>query len=110
MPAGYSVYLVRNASGEVIYVGITGRTGWERWGEHLAEKGGEWLGQASRFEYVAVGLDTEKLALALEHDLMRQFRPRFNTQWSYQLKFGGPPTSVDIPRTNARIVLRISHE
>ena len=110
MPAGYAVYLVRDAAERVIYVGITGRTGWQRWAEHLADKGGEWLGQASRFEFVAVGLDTEKLALALEDDLMRQLAPRFNTQWTYLERFGTPPAAVDIPATNTGITLDLVHE
>ena len=110
MPAGYAVYLVRDAGGRVIYVGITGRPGWVRWTEHLADKSGEWLGQASRFEFTAVGLDTEKLALALEHDLMRELAPPFNRQWTYLERFGGPPAAVDIPSPNARIVLDLVHE
>lgn len=110
MPDGHAVYLVRNAAGDVIYVGVTSRTGWDRWGEHLAEKGGEWLGQAARFEFVAVGLPTEKLALALEHDFMSQLAPPYNKQWTYRSKFGGPPDAVDIPRTNAMIRLLLSHE
>ena len=110
MPDGHAVYLVRNTAGDVIYVGVTSRTGWERWGEHLAEKGGEWLGQASRFEFVAVGLATEKLALALEHDFMSQLAPPFNRQWTYRNRFGGPPNAVDIPTTNASIQLLLSHE
>jgi len=109
MPPGYAVYVVRSSSGRVIYVGITGRAGLARWGEHLAERGGEWLGQAARFEFVAVGLDTEKLALALEDDLMRQFAPQFNRQWTFKMIYRRPPLGVEIPRTNARIVLNLTH-
>jgi hypothetical protein len=109
MPEGYAVYRVKNSSGKVIYVGITGRTGWVRWTEHLAEQGLEWVGQASRFEFLEVGLDTEKMALALEDSLMRQFKPRFNSQWTYVEKFGSPPDPQDIPRSNARIVLDLTH-
>lgn len=110
MPEGHAVYRVRNAHDEVIYVGITSRTGWERWGEHLEQKGGEWLGQASQFEFVATGLATEKLALALEDDIMAQAKPEFNKQWTYRSRFGGPPGAADIPSFNANLVLQLSHE
>jgi hypothetical protein len=110
MPEGWTVYLVHDAGGQVIYVGVSSRQGWVRWSEHLRVKGGEWLGQASHFEFTAVGLDTERLALALEDDLMRQFRPRFNKQWTFLEKFGHPPLGVDIPRTNTSIVLSLIHE
>jgi hypothetical protein len=109
MPPGYAVYAVRNSSGRIIYAGITGRAGLARWGEHLAEKGGEWLGQAARFEFVAVGLDTERLALALEDDLMRQFAPQFNRQWTFEMIYRRPPLAAEIPPTNARIVLKLTH-
>jgi hypothetical protein len=72
-------------------------------------RGGEWLGQATRFEFVAVGLDSERLALALEDDLMRQLKPQFNRQWTFEMRFRRPPLGAEIPRTNARIVLDLSH-
>jgi GIY-YIG catalytic domain len=109
IPPGYAVYKVRNADGRVIYVGVTGRPNMARWREHLAEKGGEWLGQADRFEFVAVGLDTEKLALALEDDLMRELKPQFNRQWTFMKKFRRPPQGVEIPQTNTSIVLKLTH-
>ncbi len=107
LPHGYAVYVVRNSSGEVIYIGVTER-GWVRWGEYLAEKGGEWLGQASRFEFVAAGF-TEKEALALEYDLIKANPRSFNSQLTYEKRFGAPPEAADIPKTNIRIFLDLIH-
>ena len=107
LPAGDAVYVVRNSGGQVIYVGITER-GWVRWGEHLREKGGEWLGQASRFEFVGAGY-TEKEALALEYDLIKANPGSFNSQLTYQTKFGEPPGAADIPKTNMSLFFDLVH-
>lgn len=107
MPKGYAVYRVRNGSGQVIYVGVT-RRGWVRWGEHLEKKGGEWLGQASSFEFIGAGYD-ERQALALEHDLITHEKPLFNQELTFEKRFHRPPLGDEIPKTKFRIVLHLDH-
>src|SRR3569832_1696362 len=81
LPTRPGVYLYKNADGEVIYVGkanslrarvrsyfVTGR--------QEDAKTGSLLREAIDVEYIVV--DNEKEALALENNLIKQKKPRFN--------------------------------
>ena len=81
IPAKPGVYLYKNAEGEVIYVGkaksLKARVR-SYWVEGRAEdaKTGSLLREAADVEYIVV--DNEKEALALENNLIKQKKPRFN--------------------------------
>jgi RHS repeat-associated protein len=124
---GAQVYIVRNAKGEQIYVGITGtEEGAERAGEkaardaitrlkeHLEKQPGEWIGSASKLEIVGEGL-SERQALALEQDLIQAnpAGPGFNKDLTpYETKFGASvePDPQDISAAyNTRISINIRH-
>ncbi|MFB3813295.1 MAG: excinuclease ABC subunit UvrC [Terriglobales bacterium] len=81
LPAAPGVYLYKNAEGEVIYVGkaksLRARVR-SYFLEGAAEdaKTGSLLREAVDVEYIVV--DNEKEALALENNLIKQKKPRFN--------------------------------
>jgi excinuclease ABC subunit C len=81
LPTGPGVYLYKNAAGEVIYVGkaknLRARVR-HYFLESAAEdaKTGSLLREAVDLEYIV--LDNEKEALALENNLIKQKKPRFN--------------------------------
>ncbi|HEU5451296.1 MAG TPA: excinuclease ABC subunit UvrC [Terriglobales bacterium] len=81
IPARPGVYLYKNAEGEVIYVGkaksLKARVR-SYWVEGRTEdaKTGSLLREAADVEYIVV--DNEKEALALENNLIKQKKPRFN--------------------------------
>ena len=81
LPTSAGVYLYKNAEGEVIYVGkaknLRSRVGsyFVRGAEENA-KTGSLLREAIDLEYIVV--DNEKEALALENNLIKQKKPRFN--------------------------------
>jgi hypothetical protein len=99
--AGAQVYVIRDANGKVIYVGITERDSFTRLGEHLSKQPGEFLGKASRIEIRGAGL-TEKQALALEQDLIQTHKPAFNKHLTpYSQKFQGTlPDPIDVKDAN----------
>jgi hypothetical protein len=116
---GAQVYVIRDAKGNQIYVGITGteegraeatgeatRNAVTRLKEHLQTKSGEFLGEASSVEIVGSGL-SEREALSLEQDLVQTnpSGPEYNRQLSpYSDKFKGQtPDPVTI--RNARNTL-----
>jgi len=81
LPTSPGVYLYKNAEGEVIYVGkaknLRSRVGsyFVRGADENA-KTGSLLREAIDVEYIVV--DNEKEALALENNLIKQKKPRFN--------------------------------
>jgi len=81
LPTNPGVYLYKNAEGEVIYVGkaknLRARVR-NYFVEGAAEdaKTGSLLREAADLEYIVV--DNEKEALALENNLIKQKKPRFN--------------------------------
>src|SRR5881227_1288415 len=81
LPLGPGVYLYKNAEGEVIYVGkaksLRARVRSYFVEDRLADaKTGSLLREAVDVEYIVV--DNEKEALALENNLIKQKKPRFN--------------------------------
>ena len=81
LPSGPGVYLYKDASGAVVYVGkaknLRSRVRSYFLEDRLADtKTGALLAQARDIEYILV--DNEKEALALENNLIKQFKPRFN--------------------------------
>lgn len=80
-PAKPGVYLWKNAAAVVLYVGkaknLRSRVRSYLSDEKLAEaKTGTLVAEAATVEYILV--DNEKEALALENNLIKQFKPRFN--------------------------------
>ncbi|HUK25724.1 MAG TPA: excinuclease ABC subunit UvrC [Terriglobales bacterium] len=81
LPAGPGVYLYKNAGGEVIYVGkaknLRSRVGsYFHEGRWEDAKTGTLVREAADVEYIVVA--NEKEALALENNLIKQKKPRFN--------------------------------
>jgi excinuclease ABC subunit C len=81
LPASPGVYLYKNAEGEVIYVGkansLRARVrSYFLEGASEDAKTGSLLREAADVEYIVV--DNEKEALALENNLIKQKKPRFN--------------------------------
>jgi hypothetical protein len=107
-PPGSQVYIIRNAAGEPIYVGITERTSITRLLEHLANQPGEWIGSASKVEITGEGL-LERQARALEQDLIEDLKPEFNKELDpYSRKYGTAPNPADVRSAhNTRIILDI---
>ncbi len=80
-PTQPGVYLWKNAAGVVLYVGkaknLRSRVRSYLSDDKMAEaKTGTLVSEASTVEYILV--DNEKEALALENNLIKQFKPRFN--------------------------------
>jgi len=107
-PAGAQVYVIRDAGQRIVYVGYTERGSVTRLGEHLADKAGEFIGDASSIEVKGVGL-LEREARALEEDLIQELRPKWNRELDpYARKYGAPPHPDDVRRAqNASIRLDI---
>jgi hypothetical protein len=107
-PPGSQVYIVRNAAGKPIYVGITERTSITRLLEHLGKQPGEWLGSASQIEIVGEGL-LEREARGLEQDLIEELKPEFNNELDpFTRKFKTAPDPADVQAShNTRIILDI---
>jgi excinuclease ABC subunit C len=81
LPFAPGVYLYKDASGQVIYVGkakiLRNRVRSYFSEDKLADlKTGTLLAEARDLEYILV--DNEKEALALENNLIKQYQPRFN--------------------------------
>src|SRR5271157_1502460 len=81
LPFAPGVYLYKDASGQVIYVGkakiLRNRVRSYFSEDKLADlKTGTLIAEARDIEYILV--DNEKEALALENNLIKQFQPRFN--------------------------------
>jgi excinuclease ABC subunit C len=81
LPAEPGVYLYKNAEGEVIYVGkaknLRSRVGsYFHEGRYEDAKTGTLVREAVDVEYIVVA--NEKEALALENNLIKQKKPRFN--------------------------------
>src|SRR5258706_1616611 len=81
LPTSPGVYLYKNAEGEVIYVGkansLRARVRSYFVEERMADaKTGSLLREAVDIDYIVV--DNEKEALALENNLIKQKKPRFN--------------------------------
>src|ERR1039458_8107635 len=81
LPFSPGVYLYKDAGGRVIYVGKA-KSLRNRVRSYFAEdkladiKTGTLIGEACDIEYILV--DNEKEALALENNLIKQYKPRFN--------------------------------
>src|SRR3954463_16093606 len=81
LPTGPGVYLYKNAEGEVIYVGkaksLRGRVRSYFLEANLADaKTGSLMREAADVDYIIV--DNEAEAMALENNLIKQNKPRFN--------------------------------
>ncbi len=81
LPQAPGVYLYKDADGAVLYVGkaknLRSRVRSYFSDERLADaKTGTLLGEARDIDYILV--DNEKEALALENNLIKQWKPRFN--------------------------------
>ncbi|MBI4893045.1 MAG: excinuclease ABC subunit UvrC [Acidobacteria bacterium] len=81
MPTGPGVYLYKDEAGEVLYVGkaknLRARVRSYFNEDRLAEaKTGRLIHAACQLDYIL--LDNEKEALALENNLIKQYKPRFN--------------------------------
>lgn len=81
LPAQPGVYLYKDASGKVLYVGkaknLRNRVRSYFSDDKLAErKTGSLIASAASIDYIL--LDNEKEALALENNLIKQYQPRFN--------------------------------
>jgi excinuclease ABC subunit C len=81
LPAAPGVYLYRDPHGEVLYVGkaknLRSRVRSYFSDDRLADaKTGSLVREAAAIEYILV--DNEKEALALENNLIKQWKPRFN--------------------------------
>jgi excinuclease ABC subunit C len=81
LPLGPGVYLYKDAHGDVIYVGkaknLRARVRSYFLDERLADvKTGTLIAEARDIEYILV--DNNKEALALENNLIKQWKPRFN--------------------------------
>ncbi|MDZ7637496.1 MAG: GIY-YIG nuclease family protein [Bryobacterales bacterium] len=86
-PAQPGVYLWKDAAGTVLYVGkaknLRSRVRSYLSDDKLAElKTGTLVTESADVEYILV--DNEKEALALENNLIKQFKPRFNVLLRYQ--------------------------
>lgn len=81
LPLLPGVYLYKGAAGDVLYVGkaknLRARVRSYFSDDHLADaKTGSLIGEARDIEYILV--DNEKEALALENNLIKRWKPRFN--------------------------------
>src|SRR5438445_12589720 len=81
LPASAGVYLYKNAEGEVIYVGkaknLRSRVSSYLHDDHIGDaKTGTLVREAVDVDYIVVA--NEKEALALENNLIKQRKPRFN--------------------------------
>lgn len=81
LPAAPGVYLYKDATGAVLYVGkaknLRARVRSYFSDDRLGDsKTGTLLGEARDIDYILV--DNEKEALALENNLIKQWKPRFN--------------------------------
>ncbi len=81
LPLGPGVYLYKDAGGQVIYVGkaksLRARVRSYFNDDRLAEaKTGTLISQAADIDYILV--DNEKESLALENNLIKQYKPRYN--------------------------------
>src|ERR1700756_5471538 len=81
LPSSAGVYLYKNAAGEVIYVGkaknLRSRVSSYFHDEHIGDaKTGTLIREAADVDYIVVA--NEKEALALENNLIKQRKPRFN--------------------------------
>ncbi len=81
LPTGPGVYLYKDAAATVLYVGkaknLRSRVRSYFLEERLAEaKTGSLIQEAADLDYIL--LDNEKEALALENNLIKQYKPRFN--------------------------------
>jgi len=81
LPSSPGVYLYKDAGGRVIYVGkakiLRNRVRSYFSEDKLADiKTGTLISEASDIDYILV--DNEKEALALENNLIKQYKPRFN--------------------------------
>jgi excinuclease ABC subunit C len=81
LPTGPGVYLYKDASGAVLYVGkaknLRSRVRGYFSDERLAErKTSSLIHAASTIDYIL--LDNEKEALALENNLIKEYKPRYN--------------------------------
>jgi len=81
IPAGTGVYMMKDARGEVIYVGKAKNLR-NRVRSYFQSSGDERLFIKFLVKRIAdidfVLTDTEKEALILENNLIKQFKPRFN--------------------------------
>jgi excinuclease ABC subunit C len=81
LPTGPGVYLYKDAAATVLYVGkaknLRSRVRSYFLDDRLAEaKTGSLIHEATELDYIL--LDNEKEALALENNLIKQYKPRFN--------------------------------
>ncbi|WP_131803652.1 MULTISPECIES: GIY-YIG nuclease family protein [Pseudofrankia] len=106
-PQRYQVYEIRDAQGGSVYVGIVGgrtapRDAVDRLQEHLQTKPGEFIGTAATIHVLGTNLD-ERLARALEYDLIKEKAPAWNSPqdpMSYERKYGDKPEPAEVRAAN----------
>jgi len=100
LPESPGVYLFKDAGGTVLYVGkarnlrsrVRSYFLESRW---IDTKTGSLAREIADLETIVVG--NEREALALEHNLIKQYRPKFNVVLRDDKTY---PTSSSLPRTN----------
>ena len=94
-----SVYLIENASGDLIYVGITSR-GHIRQAEHLATK--EWGAEVAttRWEHFPSRIE----AAAREHALIREHAPKHNISKNARHGMTADPAAIDELETKIKML------
>jgi len=99
---GTSVYVLKDASGTVLYVGEG--SVWERLAAHIRDlKKTAWIGEIAEIEIRATGL-TKKQSLALEEDLIQLLKPLHNVdRFPFQKAYGwGESYAPDLRGTAQR--------
>ena len=95
---GTSVYILKDKSGNILYVG-KGDV-WARLRSHITDpEKTPWFGEIAKIEVKATDL-TNSEALALEQDLIHQLDPQHNKDRTpYETEFGkGKPYAPDLPK------------
>jgi hypothetical protein len=98
---GTSVYMLKDLSGNILYVG-KGNV-WDRLRSHINDlEKTPWIGEIAEVEVKATDLKNAE-ALALEQDLIHQLKPLYNKDLTpYETEFGkGKPYAPDLPRAQA---------
>ena len=113
LPTQPGVYMMKSDKGEVIYVGkakslrnrvrtyFSGRDDGRAFTRHLVEA-------AADLDYVVT--DTEKEALILENNLIKQFRPRYNIYFRDDKEFVSIRLDINEPWPRPRIVRQIKKD
>lgn len=106
---GTSVYVLKDASGTVLYVGEG--SVWERLAAHIRDfKKTDWIGEIAQIEIRATNL-TKKQSLALEEDLIQLLNPLHNVdRFPFQKAYGWGESYAPDLRGTAQRILRFQVE